>query len=112
MIGLQRGSVKLVPYSSEWQSLFADEERVLSASIGTYVMDIQHVGSTAIPGIEAKPIIDMPVAVRRLEDVEKRIKPLERLGYEHRAEKGHPGRFFFAKGELCENVWATTGGTA
>ncbi len=99
MIGLQRGSVKLVPYSSEWQSLFADEERVLSASIGTYVLDIQHVGSTAIPGLEAKPIIDIAVAVWRLEDVEKRIKPLERLGYEYKAEKGHPGRFFFAKGD-------------
>jgi GrpB-like predicted nucleotidyltransferase (UPF0157 family) len=99
MIGLQRGTVKLVPYSSEWQSLFADEERVLSASIGTCVMDIQHVGSTAIPGLQAKPIIDLAVAVRRLEDVEKCIKPLERLGYEYRADQGQPGRFFFAKGD-------------
>ena len=98
MIGLQRGSVKLVPYSSEWQSLFADEERILSASIGTYVMDIQHVGSTAIPGLEAKPVIDIAIPVRQLEDVEKCIKPLECLGYEHRADAGHPGRFFFAKG--------------
>lgn len=99
MIGLQRGTVKLVPYSSEWKSLFAEEERVLRASIGTYVMDIQHVGSTAIPGLEAKPIIDIAVAVRRLEDVEKCIKPLECLGYEYKADAGHPGRFFFAKGD-------------
>ena len=100
MIGLQRGSVKLFPYSVEWQSLFAEEERVLRASIGTYVMDIQHVGSTAIPGLEAKPIIDIAVAVRRLEDVERCIKPLECLGYEYRADEGHPGRFFFAEKEL------------
>ncbi len=99
MIGLQRGTVKLVPYSSEWESLFAEEERVLRASIGTYVMDIQHVGSTAIPGLEAKPIIDIAVAVRRLEDAEKCIKPLECLGYEYKAYEGRPGRFFFAKGD-------------
>ncbi len=98
MIGLQRGIVKLVPYSSEWKRLFAEEERVLRASIGAYVMDIQHVGSTAIPGLEAKPIIDIAVAVRRLEDVEKCIEPLERLGYEYKGDEGHPGRFFFAKG--------------
>ena len=98
MIGLQRGTVKLVPYSSEWKRLFAEEERVLRASIGTFVMDIQHVGSTAIPGLEAKPIIDIAVAVRRLEDVEKCIKPLECLGYEYKADEGHLRRFFFAKG--------------
>jgi GrpB-like predicted nucleotidyltransferase (UPF0157 family) len=90
VIGLQRGTVKLVSYSSEWQRLFAEEERVLRASIGTYVMDIQHVGSTAIPGLEAKPIIDIAVAIRRLEDVEKCIKPLECLGYEYRPDKEHP----------------------
>jgi len=99
MIGLQRGTVKLVPYSSEWKSLFAEEERVLRASIGTCVMDIQHVGSTAIPGLEAKPIIDIAVAVRRLEDIEKCIKPLEYLGYEYKADKERPQRLLRAKGD-------------
>lgn len=99
MIGLPRGTVKLVLYSSERQSLFVEEERELHASIGTYVMDIQHVEGTAIPGLEAKPIIDIAVAVRQLEDVEKCIKPLECLGYEYKADEGHPGRFFFAKGD-------------
>ena len=99
MIGLQRGTVKLVPYSPEWPRLFAQEERLLRASIGAYVVDIQHVGSTAIPGMEAKPIIDIAVALRRLEDVEKCVEPLERLGYEYKGDEGHPGRHFFAKGD-------------
>ena len=99
MIGLPRGTVKLIPYSSEWESLFAEEERLLRSSIGAYVVDIQHVGSTAIPGMEAKPIIDIAVALRRLEDVEKCIEPLGCLGYEYKAGEGHPGRFFFAKGD-------------
>ncbi len=99
MIGLRRGTVRLVPYSPEWKSLFAEEERVLRASIGTCVMDIQHVGSTAVPGLEAKPIIDIAVAVRRLEDAEKCIEPLECLGYEYRPDEEHPRRFVFAKGD-------------
>jgi len=97
MIGLQRKIVKLVPYSPEWPRLFAQEERLLRAAIGAYVVDIQHVGSTAIPGMEAKPIIDIAVALRRLEDVEKCIEPLERLGYEYDEE--HPDRHFFVKGD-------------
>ena len=98
MIGLPRGTVKLVPYSSEWESLFAEEERLLRSSIGAYVVDIQHVGSTAIPGLEAKPIIDIAVALRRLEDVEKCVELMERLGYEYDEE--HPDRHFFVKGCL------------
>jgi len=97
MIGLQRKIVKLVPYSPEWPRLFAQEERLLRAAIGAYVVDIQHVGSTAIPGMEAKPIIDIAVGLRRLEDVEKCIEPLERLGYEYDEE--HPDRHFFVKGD-------------
>jgi GrpB-like predicted nucleotidyltransferase (UPF0157 family) len=99
MIGLQRKIVKLAPYSPEWKRFFAEEEHLLRASIGAYVVDIQHVGSTAIPGLEAKPIIDIAVALRRLEDVGKCIEPLKRLGYEYKGEEGHPGRFFLAKGD-------------
>lgn len=99
MIGLQRGTVKLVPYSPEWKRLFAEEERLLRASIEAYVVDIQHVGSTAVPGLEAKPIIDIAVGLRRLADVEKCIEPLQHLGYECKGDEGYPGRFFFAKGD-------------
>lgn len=99
MIGLQRGIVKLVPYTSEWKRLFDEEERALRSSIGNYVIDIQHVGSTAIPGIEAKPIIDIAVALKRLEYVEKCIKPMERLGYEYKVDRDSSGQYFFAKGK-------------
>ncbi len=99
MIGLQRKTVKLVPCSPEWERFFAEEERLLRAVIGAHVVDIQHVGSTAIPGMEAKPIIDIAMALRRLEDVERCVEPLERLGYEYKGDEGHPGRFFFAKGD-------------
>jgi GrpB-like predicted nucleotidyltransferase (UPF0157 family) len=61
-------------------------------------LDIQHVGSTAIPGLGAKPIIDIMVAISELADVEKCIGPLATLGYEFRGEAGIPGRLFFGKG--------------
>ncbi len=63
MLGLDRGIVRLVPYSPEWQKLFEEEERLLRSAIGEHVVDIQHIGSTSIPGLEAKPILDIAVAV-------------------------------------------------
>ena len=99
MIGLRRGTVRLVPYTSEWERLFEEEKGRLRSAIGDYAVDIQHIGSTAIPGLEAKPIIDIAIALRRLEDVEKCIEPLESLGYEYKGDEGYPGSFFFAKGD-------------
>jgi len=97
LIGLPRGIVKLLPYSSEWERLFEEEKRLLQSSIGNYAIDVQHVGSTAIPGLEAKPIIDIAVAVQRLQEMGKYIGgPLERLGYEFRREE--PRSVLFAKG--------------
>ena len=98
MLGVQRGTVRLVPYSPEWERQFEEEERLLRAAIGDHVIDIQHVGSTAIPGLDAKPIIDIAVAVRRLGEAEKYVEPLDCLGYEFRREAGVPGRYLFAKG--------------
>ena len=58
-IGLKRGSVRLEPHHTEWADLFEQEKARLKAALEMQVIDIQHVGSTAIPGIAAKPILDM-----------------------------------------------------
>ncbi|WP_205665661.1 GrpB family protein [Anoxybacter fermentans] len=99
LLGLKRGIVKLHPYTNEWKRLYEEEKNLLWSSIGNYVVDIQHIGSTSIPGIEAKPIIDIMVGVRNLEDGEKCVEFLEKLGYEYKGEHGIPGRLFFAKGD-------------
>lgn len=57
MIGLEPGIVRLLPYQEGWQRLFEEEKVRLQAAIGHYVLDIQHVGSTGIPGLPAKPIV-------------------------------------------------------
>jgi GrpB-like predicted nucleotidyltransferase (UPF0157 family) len=98
-IGLERGVVRLAPYSSRWSELYELEEQSLREAIGAYVLDIQHVGSTAIPGMVAKPILDVVVAIDSFEAAAVCIEPMERLGYEYRGENGIPRRHYFTKGE-------------
>jgi GrpB-like predicted nucleotidyltransferase (UPF0157 family) len=98
MIGLEPGIVKLSPYHEEWSHLFEVEKKQLQGAIGEYVLDIQHVGSTSIPGIPAKPIIDIGIAVSNFEEAAICIAPLEQLGYVYRGENGVPRRHYFRKG--------------
>jgi len=98
-IGLEKGVVRLAPYSSEWPKLFEEEEKLLRGLIGKCVIDIQHIGSTSIPGMTAKPILDIGIAIARFQEGKRCVKPIESLGYEYRGENGIPGRHYFAKGD-------------
>ena len=99
MLGLHRGTVTLMPHTEVWHQLFADEEARLRDAIGGNVLAIEHVGSTAVCGLSAKPIIDIAVALREIADAERCVIPLEDIGYEYRGELDIPGRHFFGKGE-------------
>ena len=59
MIGLKRGTVKLLPHDPQWVQLFAAELRLLQETFDDIIIAIEHVGSTAISGLSAKPIIDI-----------------------------------------------------
>jgi GrpB-like predicted nucleotidyltransferase (UPF0157 family) len=99
MLGLKRGTVKLVnSCHDEWAQLFEIEKHLLFETFGNRIIAIEHVGSTAIPEVPAKPLIDMDVAVSSLSDeyIEEFVAPLEKLGY-HYMHK-FPDRHFFAKG--------------
>jgi len=98
-IGLESGIVRLAQYSPEWAKIFEREEKLLQSSIGKYIIEIQHIGSTSIPGIVAKPIIDIGVAIGRFEGGVVCIKPLEGLGYIYNGENGIPRRHYFDKGD-------------
>jgi len=85
--------VELVEYDPSWPSQFADEERAIRAVLGDLAAGpIEHVGSTAIPGVDAKPIIDIMVGVHDLEHSIAIVPLLSQLGYlyhPYRAEVMH-----------------------
>ncbi len=98
MIGLERGKVRLVPYESEWARLFEEEARLLHSTLGDRALRIEHVGSTAIEGMDAKPLIDLMIGVEDLEAVREIAPALERIGYEWRADQDSPDHMLFVKG--------------
>lgn len=98
-IGLAKNEVRLVEHQPEWSTMFIRERERIAAALDGGFVDIQHVGSTAIPGIAAKPIIDIAVAVDDIRKVGECVAPLESLGYIYRGELGLPDRHFFILGE-------------
>jgi GrpB-like predicted nucleotidyltransferase (UPF0157 family) len=90
-------AIILVDHNPAWEALYEEERARLLAAIGEWVADIQHVGSTAIPGIAAKPIIDIAVHLHSLVDALKCITPLAGIGYECLGEFGIPERIYFRK---------------
>ena len=97
-VGLKRGTVKLVPYDPMWNKLFEAEKDTLLNSIGDYVSDIEHIGSTSVPGLKAKPIIDMVAAVKDLSVYARLIDSLTENGYEFMSDRVFDDRVFFPKG--------------
>lgn len=99
LIGLEEGVVRIEPYTSMWAELYAVEAARIQAAIGNFILDLQHVGSTSIPGMVAKPILDLTAAVKQFEAASVCIAPLEGLGYRYLGENGIPRRHFFIKGK-------------
>ena len=81
MIGLKRGTVKLCEHEKEWEIEAQNTISRLKKILGNVANDIQHVGSTAIPSIKAKPIIDIAVAVDDFNDVLALEKELKDEGF-------------------------------
>ncbi|MFH1047056.1 MAG: GrpB family protein [Patescibacteria group bacterium] len=86
VLGLGRGKVVLEPYNPKWADLFQVEKGIIEGALDDDVVGIEHIGSTAIPGMIAKPILDFMVAVDSLRDYEKYTPGLENLGYQFRRD--------------------------
>ena len=84
----------IVNYDSKWPERFLKIKAELQKAI-TVTSDIQHVGSTSIPGMKAKPIIDIDVELENWGNFEKVKKALASIGYEHEGDKGITGREAF-----------------
>jgi GrpB-like predicted nucleotidyltransferase (UPF0157 family) len=91
--------VVVVPYNEAWPSLFEEERACIERAIGPWVEEIEHVGSTAVPGLAAKPVIDIMVGVKSLDDTPIFVKRLEAIGYEYvpELERQMPQRRYFRK---------------
>jgi len=89
--------IEVVPYDPRWPEAFALEAPRLRDAIGENVVAAHHIGSTAVPGLCAKPTIDIVVEVRDIEAVDARNERMEQLGYEARGEWGFSGRRYFVK---------------
>ena len=86
MLGLKRGKVELLPHQEEWATKAGDTAAELWQILGDAAVDIQHVGSTSIPAICAKPILDLVVGVRDLKDVLPYRGALEQCGVVFRGD--------------------------
>ena len=90
--------VRLSEYDSEWERIFQAERVRLAEVLGERVAAIEHIGSTSVPGLKAKPILDIAVGLWTMEDAAALVRPLEELGYVYRPKSGTLERLFFAKG--------------
>ena len=97
MLGQHKRDFTIVPYQHGWNDLFEREADLLHSALGEKALRIEHIGSTAIPGILAKPIIDIMVAVVSLAEAAELIPVVESLGYEYKPHDTIPERIYFAK---------------
>jgi GrpB-like predicted nucleotidyltransferase (UPF0157 family) len=96
-IGLARGAVDLRPYDPVWAQRF-DLERTALLTYVPELLEVEHMGSTSIPGIEAKPVIDMQASLRSLSDWQRVVPRLVPRGYTFMAERVYESRVFLPKG--------------
>ncbi len=100
-LGLESGTVRVVPYDSAWPRLFLFEAERLHRLFARKNLSIviEHTGSTAVPGLAAKPILDILAGYVQGADVQEYVSTFIEAGYVHRGEQGIPGREFFRRGD-------------
>jgi GrpB-like predicted nucleotidyltransferase (UPF0157 family) len=98
--------IELRPQDPQWPACFDEATLALSAVLGRYALDIQHVGSTSIAGISAKPVIDIAIAIQQYPLPDELLAAVEALGYTYLGEYGIPHRhlFFRRDGPVGYNV--------
>jgi GrpB-like predicted nucleotidyltransferase (UPF0157 family) len=92
---LANDPVLVVPYEDEWPWLFREQAAQMRAALGEVALRIDHIGSTSVPGLAAKPVIDVQLSVAALEPVDAFRAPLEGLGYVFRASDPERTKRYF-----------------
>lgn len=99
---MTKNTIEVVPYNPNWPEQFTVEAKSIKEALGSNCIAIHHIGSTSIPGMSAKPIIDILPVVKDILAVDKAVEAMKLLGYEAKGEYGMAFRRFFQKGK---DVW-------
>lgn len=97
-LGLEHGRVVLAAHNETWRTAFEQEASDIRQSLASEVPGLEHIGSTSIPGLRAKPILDLLLGLPNLDDGPGLAADLAKLGYEFRSDAGLPAEHVFAKG--------------
>ena len=89
--------VLMEPHNPDWPRQFTREAALILSALGNTAIDVHHIGSTAIPGIYAKPVLDLLLVVQSVDTLDNKQSAIEALGYEARGEYGIPGRRFYRR---------------
>ncbi len=103
-LGLRRGVVEVVPYRLEWPALFEVAAGELRGALGASILAVHHVGSTSVPNLCAKPILDVLVSVEDFDEALGLVPRIEVLGYVFRRDEEIEDRHYFRRGD----DWART----
>lgn len=90
-------AVRIVDYDPQWQVLAGAELSRIKGLLGTVAVRVEHVGSTAVPGLAAKPVLDLQLSVPDIKQRDAYLEPLAALGYLFVPEPTSPDYHFFAK---------------
>lgn len=88
----------VVDYDEMWPTLFENERTLLQMTLGKVISRVHHIGSTSVPGLSAKPVIDILIEVANLEELDSLNQAMEGVGYTVRGENGILNRRYFTKG--------------
>ncbi len=88
----------VVDYNANWSSQYEQEKQQILLGLGDTVTNIQHIGSTSVPGLAAKPVIDILLGLKQIPPLPTQVSSLETIGYSYYGEFGIPGRHYFCKG--------------
>jgi GrpB-like predicted nucleotidyltransferase (UPF0157 family) len=102
------GRIEVRPYDPDWPVQFETIRESLLEVVGHLAIGIEHVGSTAVPGLSAKPILDIGIVVRNAEELKSVIDALTEFGYEHQGDLGIAGREAFrckSDGDALPKGW-------
>lgn len=89
--------VEVIPYDPTWPTVYAVEAEIIKGVLGSNVIAVHHIGSTSIPGIAAKPTIDVLVVDRDHGHLDACNDAMRDLGYQPKGDNGIPGRRYFQK---------------